>query len=53
MNEQVLIKTIQSMSQEVAQLTIDRHLLKSELEQLKEDYEKLKEELNKQQEPVK
>lgn len=42
MNEQVLIKTIQSLSQEIAQLTIDKNLFKSELEQLREEYTQLK-----------
>ena len=45
MNEQVLIKTIQSMSQEIAQITIDKNLFKSELEQAREEIAKLQQEL--------
>lgn len=49
MNEQVLIKTIQSLSQEIAQLTIDKNLFKSELEQLREEYTQLQTEFEKLQ----
>lgn len=45
MNEQVLIKTIQSMSQEIAQITIDKNLYKAELEQVQEENAQLKQQL--------
>ena len=45
MNEQVLIKTIQSMSQEIAQITIDKNLYKAELEELREENARLKQQL--------
>lgn len=45
MNEQVLIKTIQAMSQEIAQITIDKNLFKVELEQAREEIVKLQQEL--------
>ena len=37
MDEQVLIKTIQAMSQEIAQIVIDKNLFKAELEQAREE----------------
>lgn len=49
MNEQVLIKTIQSLSQEIAQLTIDKILYKAELEQVREEYTQLQTEFEKLQ----
>ena len=45
MDEQVLIKTIQSLSQEIAQITIDKNLFKAELEQAREEITKLQQEL--------
>lgn len=45
MDEQVLIKTIQSLSQEIAQITIDKNLFKAELEQAREEIVKLQQEL--------
>lgn len=45
MNEQVLIKTIQAMSQEIAQITIDKNLYKAELEQVREENAQLKQQL--------
>ena len=45
MGEQVLIKTIQAMSQEIAQITIDKNLFKVELEQAREEIVKLQQEL--------
>ena len=45
MDEQVLIKTIQAMSQEIAQITIDKNLFKAELEQAREEIAKLQQEL--------
>lgn len=48
MNEQVLIKTIQTMSQDISQITVDKHLLRAELEILKEENAKLKEQLAQQ-----
>lgn len=45
MNEQVLIKTIQAMSQEIAQITIDKNLFKAELEQVQEENAQLKQQL--------
>lgn len=47
MNEQVLVKTIQKLAQEVADVTISKSLLGAELETLKEENEKLKQELEK------
>lgn len=49
MNEQVLIKTIQSLSQEIAQLTIDKNLYKAELEQVREELTQLKAKFGKPQ----
>lgn len=49
MNEQVLIKTIQSMSQEIAQITIDKNLFKAELEQAREEIADLKQQLEQSQ----
>ena len=37
MDEQVLVKTIQAMSQEIAQIVIDKNLFKAELEQAPEE----------------
>lgn len=45
MDEQVLIKTIQSLSQEIAQITIDKNLFKAELEQAREEIVKLQQQL--------
>lgn len=53
MNEQTLVKTIQSLSQEIAQSTIDKHLLRVELEQVKEENEKLKQHIDELQKEVK
>lgn len=46
MNEQVLIKTINSMSQDIAQLTIDKHLFKAELEVARLENEQLRQQLS-------
>lgn len=45
MDEQVLIKTIQAMSQEIAQIIIDKNLFKAELEQAREEIVKLQQQL--------
>lgn len=45
MDEQILIKTIQAMSQEIAQIVIDKNLFKAELEQAREEIVKLQQEL--------
>lgn len=47
MNEQVLVKTIQSLSQEVAQLVLDKNLIKAELESVKEENGRLNEQIQK------
>lgn len=48
MNEQVLIKTIQALSQEISKVIIDKHLLMAELEILKEENAQLKEQISQQ-----
>ena len=40
-----LIKTIQAMSQEIAQIVIDKNLFKAELEQAREEIVKLQQQL--------
>lgn len=42
MNEKVLVKTIQNLSQEIAQLMIDKNVNLSELTFLREENEQLK-----------
>lgn len=37
MNEQILVKSLQSMAQEIANLTLNNHLLKAELDMVKEE----------------
>lgn len=46
MNEQVLIKTINLMSQDITQLTIDKHLFKAELEMARLENEQLRQQLS-------
>lgn len=45
MNEQVLVKTIQNLSQEIAQLTIDKNINFAELTLLKEENAQLKQQI--------
>lgn len=47
MNEQVLVKTIQRLTQEVAEAVANKAIISSELEVVKEENEKLKQELEK------
>lgn len=55
MNEQVLIKTIQSMSQEIGKEVAEKHIAMAEIDMLREENAKLKtevEELRKQTQSV-